>query len=302
MTNQRSGLDLKINLENPYLSAEIYPNLGGLCSSLKLKNIKNINHQPRELLAWPDGFDPHNYNKISGGLPLLFPICGRLSREKKIGQYLYDHQIFNLGIHGFLYKLSFEILEIYPDKLILKIQDNPETRVQYPFRFEICLTYFLDKNKLVCEQVYKNLDQKPMPFYAGFHPYFKINKNGTGATLSFKARRSFQYNSELSDVIGEQDCLSMPIDLADPEQAYNERLSELEPEDLKTILKLQDGLVLSQEAQGFPYLQLYGNLDRAFICLEPWMSHPNSFNSLLACPILKPGESMTGRYELSAFN
>jgi len=289
----------KIILENDFLIAEIYPNLGGLCSSLKLKN------NSRELLSWPDGFDPNNYKKISGGLPLIFPICGRLSREKKIGQYLYDHQIFNLNIHGFLHQLDSEILENKNNKLILKFKDDSQTRAQYPFRFEILLTYFLDKNKLICEQEYKNLGENPMPFYAGFHPYFKINKNRTGATLNFKAQRSFEYNSELTDVIGEQECLSMPIDLAHPDQAYNERLSELDPENLNTILKLPDGLVLTQEVSGklknknlFPYLQLYSNVDQEFICLEPWMSHPNSFNSLLACPVLNPGEHVTGGYVL----
>lgn len=283
----------KIILENDFLSADIYPDLGGLCASIKLK--KEL-EEPRELLAWPDGFDPENYLKISGGLPLLFPICGRLSREGKLGRYLYNHQIFNLNIHGFLYKNKFEIILNKNNKIILRTQDNENTRAQYPFRFEIVLTYFLENKKLVCEQVYKNLDEKPMPFYAGFHPYFLIDKDRAGATLSFQAQKSFIYNSQLTDVIGEQECLAMPIDLSDEsKEGYNERLSLLGA-DKKIFLKLKDGLVLTQETN-FNYLQLYTDFNKNFICLEPWMSHPNSFNSLLANKILAPGESFTGVYK-----
>jgi galactose mutarotase-like enzyme len=274
----------KILIKASNSEAEIYPALGGLCASLKISG--------RELLAWPDGFNPDKYLKISGGLALLFPICGRLSREGKLGQYLYDHRIFNLNIHGFLYAQQFKILDkTSPDKIVLSVRDTKETRVQYPFEFEIILIYQMIENGLICEQIYKNLGDKPMPFYAGFHPYFLINQDRSGSKLNFKAERSFQYNSQLTDVIGERNCLSMPVDLTDQSpEGYNERLSLL-GSDKKVVLNFSDGAVLTQEAS-FNYLQLYTDFNKDFICLEPWMAPPNSFNSLLACPVLAPGESV----------
>nr|WP_106784375.1 hypothetical protein [Lysinibacillus timonensis] len=34
------------------------------------------------------------------------------------------------------------------------------------------MTYILENGKLTISQKYKNIGEKPMPFYAGFHLYF----------------------------------------------------------------------------------------------------------------------------------
>ncbi len=278
---------MKITLANDSACAEIYPELGALCASLKIKD--------RELLAWPSGFDPENYKKISGGLPLLFPITGRLSRQGEMGKYLHQGNLFELGIHGFLHTQTFEILSQDSQSLSLKLKNNLDTFKNYPFEFEIILNFKLLKNGLEINQIYKNLGVNPMPFYAGFHPYFYISRDRSGAKLNFKAIKSFQYNELLTEVIGEQACLDMPIDLANP--SYNERLSLLgsDPKDKTVRLKFKDGSELIQ-ASDFEYLQLYTDFQKEFICLEPWMSHPNSFNSLLAVKIIQAGESWKSRY------
>lgn len=280
---------MKITLINHSASAEIYPELGALCASLKIKD--------RELLNWPSGFDPENYQKISGGLPLLFPITGRLSRQGEMGKYLYRGKLFELGIHGFLHTQKFEIESQGEDFLNLKLKNNSETLKNYPFEFEIILKFKLLKNGLEIEQIYKNLGLDPMPFYAGFHPYFYISRDRVGAELNFKAVKSFKYNEQLTEVIGEQDCLKMPIDLADP--SYNERLSLLgaDKADKTVKLKFKDGAVLTQISD-FDYFQLYTDFQKEFICLEPWMSHPNSFNSLLAVKVLSSGESIESHYRV----
>ena len=278
----------KIIIKNNAVSAEIYPNLGALCASLKIKN--------KELLAWPEGFNPNNYQKISGGLPLLFPITGRLSRQGEIGKYLYQGKLFDLPIHGFLHRNSFELIDQKSDSLVLRLINNLDTLKNYPFEFEIILIFKILDFGLEIKQIYKNRGETPLPFYAGFHPYFNIPKDRAGMKLFFKAQKSFKYNAQLTEVLGELECLSMPIDLAKID-SYNERLSLLGP-DKKVILSFKDGHVLSQ-ISSFDYLQLYTDAQKEFICLEPWMSHPNSFNSLLAAPVINPGGQIEAYYQVT---
>ena len=300
--------DLKIELvsdfKNPEVKVVIYPNLGGLCASIKL--------QGRELLAWSSPLDPNNYYKISGGLPLLFPICGRLSRQGQLGQYLYNGQIWSMGIHGFLHALSAEIIHQDFNQVRLRITHNDWTLGQYPFEFEIILDFqltppsFNDNSLyfLTIRQTYKNLSEKIMPISAGFHPYFSLPLGAPREKifLEFNAIQSFKYNTALTEVIGGQKCLDMPVCIADFLK-YNERLSLLDsrPGQKRVKLNFPDNFSLVQEAgEGFDYLQIYTDDAKNFICLEPWMSHPNSFNTLLSTRLIAPKEVWENKYQLGA--
>ncbi|MHC5721356.1 MAG: aldose epimerase family protein, partial [Nostoc sp.] len=56
--------------------------------------------------------------------------------------------------------------------LTVVLNSNEQTKAVYPFDFQLAFTYELQGNSLKVRQQYKNLSSTPMPFSAGFHPYF----------------------------------------------------------------------------------------------------------------------------------
>jgi len=203
--------------------------------------------------------------------------------------------------HGFGPRIPWKVLATdRDDTLILQLTDTDATRQMYPFRFEVRLTYRAEKDALACEQIYSNRGNVAMPYYAGFHPYFRITAPGEGkekVLLDYKPVRAFKYNERLTDLAGETALPSLPAAVTDP--TINERITRV-GEDRETKLALPDGLTIHMAAEGvedsdlFPYIQLYTMADKPFFCVEPWMGFPNALNTVAGARWLKPGQSERG--------
>lgn len=147
---------------------------------------------------------------------------------------------------------------------------------------------------------YTNHGDRPMPYYAGFHPYFATTPPGQGKNhviLNFHPERRFRYNQRLTDLVGEQPLLHLPSPVTNPE--IHEQLMKL-GEDKECHLIYPDQDVIMMAAEGvedpdlFPYVQIYSPADQPFVCVEPWMSYPNALNSIEGVRWLAPGQSEHG--------
>jgi galactose mutarotase-like enzyme len=269
------------------------PKHGGLGTSLIITD-NNVEH---ELLYFPKGFELESYHKVCGGWPFIFPICGRLSRADSEGRYLYNGKTYAMPIHGFAHRLAWEVLEHRRNALTMRAQESELTMQEYPFCFELILEYEISENKLSCKQTYKNTGVEALPYYAGFHPYFALNAPKDQVMLHYYPKRRLQYNQKLNDVIGELPLFKTPAALTLPE--LNESLVELS-ENKWVSLSFPDHSQINMQAKGvndpdlFPYIQLYHIASEAFICIEPWMSHPNSMNTVRGARWLAPNTSEQG--------
>lgn len=290
-----------ISSPNGKTRASFVPEKGGVGSSI----IMPFGDTEREILFLHDNFWQKGILDLPGGFPFIFPICARIERNLIAGNYLYDGQVYNMPIHGFSAYIPWEVADTAnPDAIILKLRDNAKTFAQFPFHFLLELKYQVNDGELICTQRYTNTGDKPMPYYAGFHPYFltpPANNGKEKVMLDFQAVRRFRYNERTSDLIGEQTILPMPASIADP--AINEQLCELSAE--KTVtLTYPDGFKINMCAEGvedenmFNYLQLYTQEQLPFICIEPWMSFPNAMNTVSGVRWLQPGESESGVLKL----
>ncbi|MDO8953373.1 MAG: aldose epimerase [Gammaproteobacteria bacterium] len=288
---------LSIQSPSGYTRMSFSPAQGGLGCSL----IVSDKNGERELLYFPKGFKLEEYKKVSCGWPFIFPICGRLSRTDGDNRYLYNGKVYTMTIHGFAHKMPWQVLEHSEHRLVMCLKESERSLLEYPFEFEIILEYEITENHVSCKQTYRNTGDKPMPYYAGFHPYFSIPFPKDQVTLDYAPKRRFLYNQVLNDVIGEQPLFSTPAALTLPE--LNESLVELS-EDKSVSLSFPDNSSLSMKAEGitdpslFAYCQLYHIPSEAFLCIEPWMSHPNAMNTINAVRWLKPGEQELGLLQL----
>lgn len=279
--------------------ATFIPQAGGIGSSIIMPGAKG----PRELLHQHPFFWNPDENQLRGGWPFCFPICGRLERYGKEGAYFFQDQVYSLSIHGFAWQQPWQVADNDTAHIKLVLEDSEQTRNIYPCQFRIELDYKVEKSALICKQTYLNRGDKPMPFYAGFHPYFATPafKHGKEEViLDYHPVKCLAYNERLTDLVGEQALFSVPTSIT---ADINERLTKLGADkDLK--LRFPDGDVIQMTVTGikdpdlFPYVQLYSPLEQPFICIEPWMAHPNAMNTVSGVCWLNSGESMEGLMEL----
>ncbi|OGV42534.1 MAG: aldose epimerase [Lentisphaerae bacterium GWF2_57_35] len=277
--------------------ASFVPEKGGIGSSLIMMGPQG----PRELLYQHDFFwDKGPVERIPGGWPYLFPVCGRLERGGVMGPYLYEGRLYRLPSHGFGPRMPWKAVFENSSEVVLSLSATAATREVYPFSFEVDLRYRAEDDAFICEQTYRNAGMRPLPYYGGFHPYFATPAPGQGKEeilLDYHPIRRLIYNEKLSDVIGEGTLPQMPISIAEPR--INELLTVVGA-DKETRLVYPDGMTLHMTAEGvedpdlFPYIQLYTMPEKPFFCIEPWMGFPNALNTVSGVRWLMPGQEEKG--------
>lgn len=109
----------------------------------------------------------------SGRAYNLFPICGRLTD----GKYTYQGKTYEMNLHGFARKSEFAVKEQTLDSITFRLKANETTLAQYPFRFDLLITYTIKGASLKTTITVKNDDTQSMIFAVGGHPGFNVPMN-----------------------------------------------------------------------------------------------------------------------------
>lgn len=136
------------------------PRRGGIITSLKLKG--------KEILY----FDEKTFNgagSVRGGIPILFPNAGELSKETSFPKLL-RHGFARDSIWGGIKKEGF-----FKENLL----SNLETKEKYPFDFSLSVSGNLEPNDsfTITEEVINNEVERRLPVSMGLHPYFYVPDN-----------------------------------------------------------------------------------------------------------------------------
>jgi galactose mutarotase-like enzyme len=294
LIEQRNGHEIwTIASKDRTAQASFLPDRGGMGVSFKIID----QGASRELLYVQSALWELSSVDACGGWPFLFPICGRLKHDDQLEHYLHDGEVYRMPIHGFGPRASWTASSESDDELQLSLTDNDDTYACYPFRFRVALDYQVGSKQLSCRQEIENRGDHPMPYYAGFHPYFMTPPASGGkedVQVDLEPVERLLYNEDLTQVIGHTDPTEFPASVTDPE--LNEQLHRVDPAQGARII-YPDGLTLHMEAKGvgkdgdqFPYVQLYTKENKPFFCVEPWMGVPNALNSGEGVRWLQPGQ------------
>ena len=275
-------------------SAAFAPELGAICSSLIFNS--------HELLFQHDFFWDKNSHKTRGGIPFLFPICGRLERDGKLGTYLYGEKLYEMPAHGFADKIPWNVLEQKNDsEITFELTDTEETIKQFPFKFRISLNYKITDNSLTATVKFENTGEKAMPFYAGFHPYFFTElEQKENILFSASPTHSIQYNERCNDVIGTKKSPELPLPVTSP--ALTDLLMRTGNKKAARIIfpdNFEINISTATQEIDFPYIQLYTLKDEPFFCVEPWMGAPSTLNSVTGSKWLFSGETKSSQMTIS---
>lgn len=102
--------------------------------------------------------------------PLLFPWVGRLPG----GRYQVNGRDYALPLHGFAKESLFVAEQAEPQCLRLRLQEDLHTLRQFPFPFQLAITYRLASQTLHMDTLVYNPGPVPMLFGLGFHPGFRV--------------------------------------------------------------------------------------------------------------------------------
>ena len=219
-----------------------------------------------------------NSNEFPMGLPLCFPFCGRTKANDQMGFYFYDNKKYPMPIHGFVYQYPWSLDEQTSSSATFSMSENDATLLQYPFKFTLRMKVFLQKGVLCYKVEFCNQDDKPMPYYAGVHPFFNKALDPE-LNISMRADKRLKYNDDLTQIVGTKPLLKMPIHV--DAQEFNEQLHVCHEDNSvylhferlpKLVMKMVDLHLVN--AKG--YVQSYVPPNKNFFCIEHWMAPPNS--------------------------
>lgn len=253
--------------------AQFFLERGGMMTSLIMGG--------QERLYTHDFLLNDQIDDLAGGLPFLFPVCGRVEYQGKLGFYNLNNKEYQLPIHGFSWNKAWQLMDKGENFIEIALRHDDASLRIYPFQFEIILRYEISPGKIVCHQQHKNLGSEKMPYNSGFHPYFK-----NAVQINLAPVKQFFYNKNFTQF---SDAKALNGDLIQLNYAQiNQQLFLLEEN--KAQVTFADGQVLSMKASAeFPYLQLYTQSGKDFICVEPWMGFPNAINLANGMRWLEPG-------------
>lgn len=272
-------------LSNPdaQVRLEIVPERGGIATRWRIQG-QDLFYMDEERYLDPE-------KSIRGGNPILFPICGNLVEDS----YTIDGKTYALKQHGFARNLPWDVVDRATDaesaSLTLSLESSDRTRAGYPFEFQVRYTYVFRGRSLQIQQHYENRSSSPMPFSAGFHPYFWVaDKNQLALDIP---AQEFTPKGETASqpFTGHFDFEQEEIDVA----FYPVAGTLASFSDPRRRLKLE-----IEYSEAFSTLVFWAVKGKEFICLEPWSAPRNALNTGNSLVTLAPGESCDLSVEMRA--
>ena len=238
----------------------------------EITSIENTNDN-KQILWTPNQM---HWNRTA---PNLFPIVGRLKND----EYLYNNQSYKMLQHGFARNLEFEIVNFSDTSLSLLLKNNEATFQQYPFEFQLQISFILHDNSLDIHYEIRNESETEMPFSIGAHPAFAIDKSLDSYQLifdqPFTAERSLieqgLYNGQSEPVIENSNELKLNNQLIENDAIvfknppfYSVSLADLEGNKLVTV-----------SSSDFHYWGFWSKPGAPFFCIEPWAGLADSIHA-----------------------
>ena len=235
----------------------------------------------------------------AGRNPILFPVIGSSFNRK----YYFDNAEYEMGNHGFLRRAEFQFVSQRDNTLTLKYLSNSETLKQYPYQFEVYVTYELLNSTLKISYQVKNTDYKPLPFNFGLHPAFNCPL--------FKGEKFQDYWVEFSNKNevysnlweNKKEVIKLPLDY---ESFKKQRTWSFTGMSSSEIIYTNGNHGAKVGIVGFPIVAVWTPM-APFVCLEPWLGLGRKTESQIefskrdATALVETGKSRFITYHITVF-
>lgn len=286
-----------ISIENDFLRVSVNDALGGSMTSIfDKKQNEELQYQPVEG-SW------------TGQDVVIFPFVARLLG----GNYFVNGKEYSMKNHGLARYNSFRVVEKEENKVVLAFESSESTLKEYPWAFELRVTYVVEGSSLKVSYSVKNKDKEAMPFGLGGHPALRIDESedheikgnyllfskGTETTL-------MKLDPTFSFIVGEEE--KTILERLDVERKMFVEKGTLmyKVNDLKgcTLIR-KNGRKIGYEFSNIDYLAIWTNPTKGdYLCVEPWTSLPDyldcdkEFKNKKTLKTLEPDASFEMSYRM----
>ena len=299
-------------------AAKIIPKLGNNCYSFT----QTVGKESIDIIEPPPDLKTLAQRPSSYGNPVLFPFPNRIRQGKfsfEDKSYTFDKPSDSPNsIHGLVIDQPFYVESTSTDDgaiivCSLNSADYPHIERQFPFAFQLKITYALKSANLTMVAEVSNLGGQNMPMGYGIHPYFSIpfsrESSPENCYIFLPASKYWELNQFLPT--GKIYDVNDTFDLR-----TGKSFSGMKFDDVFTDLTLADGvsrcmvddrdvgirMVLEADEQ-FRELVVYTPPNRASICFEPYTCPTDAVNLQAqgidaGLIVLKPGQIFSSQIRI----
>ncbi len=257
--------------------------------------------------VWPGDDFYWNYSS-----PTLFPIVGAVRDNK----YIYDGKEYSMQQHGFCRNAEFKKVDSRTDAVTYRFVSNEETRKQYPFDFELYISFELVDFSLAVKYKVVNCGDRAMPFCIGGHPALRIPLEKGEPITDYRVKFNQKETAECPMVEGKLINRNIRVPLLKDEDSFTLRhemfdIDTLLFDQLKSrsveVYSVETGRGVRMDFDGFDYFAIWQPFKEGvpFVCLEPWTGLPtltdegDELEKKCGMHILPAGETYEVQYKLT---
>lgn len=294
----------KVILSNGINEIAFVPAFGGHLLALKME----VQGRPTNILdgyTTPTQLEKKDYYKSS----LLLPFPNRLRDGKyqfegKTYQFPINNPDTQNNLHGFddFYNMSIKNVDLNEDYASVSLFSSYQGQnSSYPFPFNFTITYTLSGyNELECTIHIFNPNNYNIPIGVGWHPYFKLDSKVDDLELKMPDSKLVKVCERMLPTgklkAFETFVESKKIGNTSLDNCFilNNKIASAEIQLTSSRLKTQ--ITYWQEADKFPYYQIFTPPHRNAIAIEPMTCNVDGFNNKDGLLILSPGERFAGKF------
>lgn len=239
--------------------------------------------------------------------PILFPIVGAL----KDNSYQYEGETYSMSQHGFARDMEFTLTEQTEESLQFVLSDNSETYENYPFHFQLTVSYEIFESYINIGWKVLNTDEKKMYFQIGGHPAFACPCEGGMIREDYSVKvgelplleTAFLEKGLLGE---EKELLANELLLKEDTFARDAYIIQNETVGHVDLVNHVSNQVKVRVLADVPVWGIWSTADKKapFVCIEPWYGRcdKTDFSGELSereyIQSLEPGETFTGGYQI----
>ena len=260
-------MEKRITISNKYLKVEL-STIGA-----ELKSIIDSDGTQRLWQGNPDFWKDQS--------PILFPICGRLTE----GTYLYNEKPYKMGMHGFASKCEFSVENCHSDSVVFLLKSNEETKLVYPFDFELRAKYTLENNSIIVTYTVNNNSDSDMYFSIGSHEGYICEGDISDYNLIFDKKEELE-NHLLNGPLLNGKTEPAPIkngimELIDSEfERLDTYIFKNTVSKSVTLKKKGAKKSITVDFPETPHLLIWKAPGGELVCIEPWCGLPDNDGDL----------------------
>ena len=244
-----------ITLKNEFLSAS-FNEIGAELKSLVCDNTEYIWEGRSEVWA--------------GSCPLMFPICGGLKNDK----YTLNGKEYTLQKHGYARNKAFKVESKTDSSVVFLHKSDSETKICFPFDYELRVIYTLTEKTLKVEYSVKNLSDDTMYFSIGSHEGYYTPEGIEDYDVIFPQNETLDAYVLYGNLLSNQRLPIIKDSNVLPLYDKYFTVDALVFKDLKsksaTLRNRKTGKAVEVSFPNSKYFLLWHKPCSPYICLEPW--------------------------------